>query len=729
MDYQFDCLDRMFNPQNVAVIGVSTKGWGFGRGIMLSLKKIGFEGNLYPVNPKGGSINGIEIYRNVEDIPVPIDFAIIAVPGKMVPAALEQCRKKGAVGAEILSSGFKELGTTEGESLETEIEKAAAKGIRVIGPNCFGIYCPKSGLTFLPGPDLSREPGNLSFAAQSGGMSVDFAAIGKWLGLKFAKMVSFGNGVDLRETELLAYFEQDQETRIIAMYIEGVENGDTFFRALSSAASKKPVIILKGGLSESGSRAVASHTASLGGSRIIWQSILRQAGAVQVADAKELADACLGFSMLPWRMYKGISVVGGGGALGVAACDTAEAYGFELPPFSSDLAEKIAPYLPQPGSSAKNPIDVANPYVPPGQLKMTLITAAEDERIDVQILIQLFDHFKFLAETNGAALEDFAQYRGLADAVKETVEKTGKPVILVMPENRRSIEDMDIAALLREIRRTFIDQGIPVFDSLRDALFSLSQVSRYAEYVNGRKDAGERTATARSLEDNGKNNMALIIDTALSEGRQTLSEYESKQILAGYNIPVTGEILINSVDEAVTATRAIGYPVAVKGCSPLIAHKTESGLIHLNINNDRELTAVCETFLSKLGPEGSLMVQEMIKGERELVVGMNRDHQFGPCVMFGLGGIFTEIVSDVAFRKAPLSMKDAFDMLNEIRRHKILEATRGLPPVDREALIHILMAVGRIAISDERIREIDINPIIIQNGRPVAVDALIFLNT
>ncbi|MFZ5564340.1 MAG: acetate--CoA ligase family protein [Thermodesulfobacteriota bacterium] len=722
-------FDRIFNPRRLAVIGVSAdkKDFGFGIGILRSLLHIGFEGAIYPVNPKGGEVYGLKIYRQVEDIPETIDFAIIAVAARLVPQALESCRQKGAAGAEILSSGFREAGTPEGDALDEEVRRVAQKGIRVIGPNCFGVYCPKSGLTFLPGPDLSREPGDVAFVSQSGGMAVDFASVGKWSSLKFSRVVSFGNGMDIRESELLSFLEHDPETRVIAMYIEGIENGDRFFDALRSAAARKPVVVIKGGLSEAGSRAVASHTASMGGKRTIWQAVLKQAGAVQVADMRQMVQACLGFSLLPWREYKNISVVGGGGALGVAACDAAESFGLNIPVFDPALRDRILPVLPRPGSSAANPVDVANPFVPPDRLKQVLLLAAQDDRIDAQVLTQLLDHYKVLAlGMEGVSLEALVPYRELADAVDEVVKTTGKPVLMVMPNNRQGIEDIDIETVIRHARKTFRDKGIPVFENLADALFALSKVSGFAAR-NKQIHLPDNGPAPAALSKEGAGNAAKIIDAALAEGRETLTEHESKNLLAGFGIPVTRELLVHDGQAAVSAARTIGYPVAVKGCAPAFAHKTEADLIRLNIRDDAELQDACAFLFSRLGNGGGLLVQEMIKGRRELVAGMSRDDPFGPCVMFGLGGIFTEILGDVAFRKAPLSRNDAMEMIKDIRGSRVLEPVRGFLPVDREALADILVTVGRIAVNDDRIREIDINPLIVDGSRPVAVDALVVL--
>jgi acyl-CoA synthetase (NDP forming) len=474
-------FDRIFHPERIAVVGVSADNpVSFGSLIFKALVSIQCEGRLYPVNPKGGTFGDYDVYKSVEEIPEPIDLAIVSVAAPLVPETIEACRLKGAAGVEIISAGFKETDTPEGVALEEEIKNIARKGIRVIGPNCFGIYCPQSGLTLAPGPDFSRESGPVAFLAQSGGMSVDFAQMGKWMGIRFSKMISFGNGADLRETELLEYLGDDPETKVITMYIEGVDDGRKFFTTLKDVAARKPVIVYKGGLSEAGNRAVTSHTASMGGSRIIWNSLLRQCNAIQVHGLQEMAQASLAFSLLPPRGYKGITVAGGGGALGVSACDAAEAFNLEIPKLEDDIVEEILSVLPRPGSSATNPIDSANPFVAPGAIKSTLISAARDPRVELQILVQLLYHFKSIATLSGApSLRHVIPFKKMADAVKEAVDITGKPVITVLPNLKQELESMEIEELTREARALFLEKGIPVLDSLNDAFTAISHVSNY----------------------------------------------------------------------------------------------------------------------------------------------------------------------------------------------------------------------------------------------------------
>ncbi len=475
-----DTFDRIFNPKRIAVIGVNAEGFGFGRAILDSLISIGCSSEIFPVNPKGGTIFGLAVRKSLDEIPGDIDFAIIATPAQSVPAALEHCRRKGAAGAEILSAGFKELGTPEGIALEAKLKTIAAKGIRVIGPNCFGIYAPRSGLTLLPGPRLSREPGETSFISQSGGLAIDLAHLGMWKGIRFNKVVSIGNGVDLRETELLEYFGEDEETTVIGMYIEGIDDGRRFFEVLRVVARNKPVMVIKGGLSATGQRAVMSHTASMGGGSEIWKSVLRQCNAIQVGEIEELADACLAFTMLGKKIYRGISLVGGGGALGVAAADIADQFGLTIPALATNLQDEIRAILPKPGSSATNPIDVANPYVPPANLKEILTLAARDPNVDIQILVQLLYHYTALGNLlKLPSIQGIVPYRELADNVAEAIAATGKPVVLVLPNPKRDLNSLEVEEVLRKTRQEFIQRKIPVFDDLKEALRAIHHVSQY----------------------------------------------------------------------------------------------------------------------------------------------------------------------------------------------------------------------------------------------------------
>lgn len=475
-DYQ-----RIFSPRNVAIVGVSGKGTGFGSLLFFALREFGYAGRIFLVNPKGGELAGTRIHRRIEDIPERIDLAAIAVTADAVPRALEACRQKGAAAAEILSSGFRELGTPEGTALEEKVREIAARGIRVIGPNGFGIYCPRSKLTVIPGADLPQRSGPVAFSSQSGGMAVDFTHTGKAMGLSFSKVVSFGNGADLRETELLGHFGEDPETRVICMYIEGVADGEAFFTTLKAVAARKPVIVLKGGLSETGQRAVLSHTASMGGSARIWQAVLDQANAVAVREMPEMARTSLAFTHLPAGTYRRLAVVGGGGALGVEAADASDRHGFEMPVFTGDRLQQIERPLPRPGSSGANPIDVANPYVEPATIEQVLRLAAEDPRIELQVLITLFHHYSNLARMVGRPIGEVAPCTELADRVQAVVRDTGKPVAVILANPKRGIDHLDVVDTIETARRAFVERGIPAFDDLDQALAAIAHVNAYYE--------------------------------------------------------------------------------------------------------------------------------------------------------------------------------------------------------------------------------------------------------
>jgi acyl-CoA synthetase (NDP forming) len=481
-------FERIFHPRRMAIVGVSADpaSIGFGNGILIACRAMGFTGEILPVNPRGGSFAGQVIYRSVAEIPGDIDFAVVAVPAAAVPEVLEACRRKGAAGAEVVTAGFAETGTPEGRALEQEIREVAARGLRVVGPNCFGIYCPRSGLTLLPGPDLSRETGPVAFLSQSGGMSIDLAHLGKWMGLRFSKVISFGNGADLREAELLRYLADDPETGVIAMYMEGVADGGDFFAAIREAARRKPVVVHKGGLSEAGGRAVVGHTASMGGSRRIWSGVLRQVRATRVHDLEELAQACLAFSYLPPRAFRGIAAIGGGGALGAAAGDAAEAWGIAVPAFPDALRRRLEAILPRPGSSALNPVDVANPFVPPATLGQVLRLAAEDPRVDLQVLISLLYHYKSQARAVGAPVAAITPYVELAETVAAVATDTGKPVVMVLPDLKRGSDDLDLAEMMARAREAFSSRGIPVFGAIGEALRAVGHVNAF---YGGRHDA------------------------------------------------------------------------------------------------------------------------------------------------------------------------------------------------------------------------------------------------
>lgn len=479
----FESFEPIFYPRSLAVIGASADMTKFGNIILSAVLEIGFEGRVYPVNTEGGDINGLKAYRSLQEVPGEVDFAVMTIPAPAVKNSLEECLRKGVKGVEILTSGFRETGTTEGRRLEEEVVQVARRGIRILGPNCFGIYCPESGLTILPGQNFSRETGPVGFLSQSGGLCADLGQIAKGLGIRFSKMVSYGNGCDVAACDLLEYFFADPKTRIIAGYLEGVEDGPRFLEILKNNKGKKPVILWKAGLTETGSRAVMSHTGSLSGAAEVWKSVLQQAGVVQVGSAEELIDTIYAFLYLPPNAGPKVALMGGGGAIGVAASDSLDRLGLSVPVLSPPILEKLKASFPAVGNSLKNPVDLGNPMIPPSMLRKVMEAAGEDGGIDTLIVIQILFYILYQVRhrlgMDDKPLSQFSFQPDLLKACKEIQEKYRKPIILVLPDIVTDGKMIDLEIEWRRERDNYQAAGFPVFKSLDRAARALSHFVRY----------------------------------------------------------------------------------------------------------------------------------------------------------------------------------------------------------------------------------------------------------
>ncbi len=476
-------FQSIFYPKAVAIIGASNDPAKFGNIILNALLEIGFTGKIYPVNPDSPEINGLKAYSSIKEIPDEVDLGIITIPAPLVLNFLIDCIQKGLKGVEILSSGFKETDIPEGQKLEEEISRLARQGLRIIGPNCFGIYCPESGLTILPGQNFSRESGPVGFFSQSGGLCADLGQIAKGLGIRFSKMISYGNGCDVAACDLLEYFFADPQTKIIGGYIEGVEDGSRFLRLLKENQGQKPVILWKAGLTAAGRQAVRSHTGSLGGIEEVWAGALRQAGVIQVESAEELIDTIYAFLYLPpWTGPK-IAVMGGGGAISVAASDTLERLGLSVPPFSPNIFQKLKASFPPVGNSLRNPVDLGNPTIPPPMLKIVMEAAGQDERIDTLIVIQILFYILFQMrhrlKMDDQPLRQFSFQPELLKASQEIKTKYKKPIIFVLPDITTEAGIIDLEGEWRRERDIYQQAGFPVFKTLDRAAHALRNFLAY----------------------------------------------------------------------------------------------------------------------------------------------------------------------------------------------------------------------------------------------------------
>ena len=697
-----DELDRIFHPRSVALLGASNKQGKIGRVLMERFLETGFR-ELYPVNPGESEILGVRAYPTVTEIPAPVDLAIVVTPTDSALAAVKDCAAKRVRAIVITTSGFGETGE-KGKELEREMVRIArGNGVRIIGPNCVGIYCPSSKLPFPL--RAGEESGSVGVVSQSGFFADFLTLTATGNGITFSKAVSCGNESDLNATDFLEYLGEDPQTETIVAYIEGIKDGRRFYHLSKEISKKKPIILWKGGITEAGARAVVSHTGALAGSRRVWEGALRQAGIIGVKSFEEALDCLYAFHLQPLPRGRRVGIISGPGGTAVGTTDRCLELGLEVPPFSTHTIERLHKALPPVGGSVKNPIDLSlASLVAPNVYKDAIRIAAEDEGIDMLLVI---------AVVGGKVLRDL-----ILEATSGI--KTRKPlVVTVMAGNMQAVaRDFPL----------FLTSGISVYPDAARAAKTLARLLEHARFRT-RGSTVQEAGVDRERDGATSGRRIDVIETALKEGRTVLSEHESKEILQAYGIPVTKERETTDERGFKEALAEIGFPLVVKASGPNVSHKTERGLVYTDIRNQQEALAAFEKIMKKAKAEGvSVLVQEMIKGSRELVAGLTRDMQFGPCVMFGLGGIFTEILQDVSFRVAPVEKSEALDMIGEIKARNILEAVRGMPAADIDRLADIVIKVGKIGCEQAHIKEIDINPIILSRSGPVAADALIVLN-
>jgi len=471
-------LRPVFYPRTLAVVGVSKDEMKFGSLFLRALLNFGFKGKIYPVHPEGGEILGLKAYPSVGEIPEPVDLAAIMVPAPHVAAVLEDCLAKGVPGAEVFTSGFAETGDERATALERDLALIARRGIRIVGPNCFGIYCPGGGLTLLPGGSFQRERGPVGFITQSGGHAVEFAREGRGRGIRFSQVISYGNGCDLNESDLLEYMAEDDETRVIAMYMEGPRDGKRFVRLVRDLAPRKPIVIWKAGLTRTGGRAVRSHTASLAGEEAVWQGFFRQTAAIPVRDLEELGDTVLALLHLPPNTGRRVGVVAGGGGLSVAAADACDRLGLEVPPFEEGAQGRLREAIPAAGTSLRNPLDMGVPLVVAPVFERVLDVVAGDRNIETIIATQ--GMFHVLGGSFGPTPELRERFlQGLVEVPGRVKDRYGKPIVIVLPVDGDEVEMIEAEKGRREIRDQYLSMGIPSYPTLERAARAVANVAGY----------------------------------------------------------------------------------------------------------------------------------------------------------------------------------------------------------------------------------------------------------
>jgi acyl-CoA synthetase (NDP forming) len=688
-------LDKLLRPSSIAIIGASDEPSRIGGRPLAYLLAAGFRGPLYPVNSKRPTVQGLKAYPTIAAVPGPVDFAVIAVPAEQAVEAVRDCAARGVGAVCIFTAGFSEVGPAGGALQDRIARIARESGMRVLGPNCLGLFSTEHGFypTFTTTLDRGLpKPGRLSIVSQSGafGSHIFFTAIGRGLGMRY--WIATGNEADVDVAECLHWVAEDPGTDVIMAYTEGVKDGPRFIAALEAArARRKPVIFMKVGRSELGAAAVGSHTASLAGADAIYDAVLRGHGAYRARTAEEMVDiayVALG-GIYPASDRLGLVTISGG--VGALMADDAAERGLQVPPLPEDAQRRLKELVPF--ASPRNPIDLtAQPFNDIKLVARNLEIALREGGYDS--LIAFFSSVAgspAIAEPMRHAIRDLQSIRPDCLLV----------VSAVIPDALRSAYEAD---------------GLPVFEDPSRAVAAVAALVAF-----GRSFRQPRVKQAMSASQK----------SALAPG---MNEHGTKRLLAAWGIPILDERLARTADEAATAFRAIDGPVALKIASRDIAHKTEIGGVLLNLGDADAVRAGFAELMRRADAAApaaqvdGVLVAPYVSGGVETILGVKRDPIFGPVIMVGLGGIFVEVLKDVALRLAPVDKGDALSMIAEIKGRAILEGTRGQPPADTEALADALVNLSQFAAAHaDEIESVDINPfLVLPRGRGgYALDALV----
>lgn len=698
-------LEPFFNPKSIAVIGASENFVKPGGRPVKALQDKGFKGEIYPVNPSHEYVYGIKCYPSLLDVPGEVELAVVSVVADKVYDTLEECASKGVKAAVVFSSGFAEVGPEGLEKQKRLSDLTRKTGLRVLGPNCLGLVNATNGVmaSFAFIVDLPPvEDKVLGFVTQSGAFGAIIYASSLYKGVGFNYFVSVGNEADLEFADFLDYMVHDDKTRLVGGYLEGAKDGDKLRRVAEEALDKKkPILILKVGRTSAGSRAAASHTGSLAGSDRIYDAFFKQTGIIRIDDYTELIAFTPLFQAGKLPRSRNTAIIATSGGAGVTMTDLCETLGLNIIPLREETREKMDRVLPS-FASSRNPIDLTAAFMTMPEILVDCLKAVCGDP-EVDIVICNFN-FPFLAPDHPIVME-----------IIDICRNTDKLVFLspfVFPGT-------GIDPATREIQRA----GVPTNPNTGNSIKAISNLAAYSEALKRRALPEYRVQPRKCPKPD--------LSDLLRPG-ETLSESSAKAVLKRYGIPITREALAATVEEAVTEAGKIGYPVVLKVDSPDMPHKTEAGGIKLNLKNEHEVREAFDQIIAgarayKPGARiNGVSVQEMLPEGTEVIIGVTRDPVFGPVIMFGLGGIFVEVLKDVSFRVAPVSPGDARDMIGEIKGHAVLKGVRGKPPADTEAIVEVILKVSDL-VTDYRdcIEELDINPLMVCPKGVKAADAML----
>ncbi|MFI5176530.1 MAG: acetate--CoA ligase family protein [Terriglobia bacterium] len=677
-------LDFIFKPKSIAIIGASRKKGSIGREILHNLMEYEFNGKIFPVNPSAEVIHSIKCFPSVSAIPDPVDLAVIVVPKAQVLDIVVECGQKGILGLVVITAGFKEVGA-EGQILEQALkEKIRGFGMRMVGPNCMGLIntdiTVRENCTFAPTEPLT---GNVGFMSQSGALGVAILNIARKVNLGFSYFVSMGNKTDISGNDLLEYWEHDPRTEIILMYLESFGNPRKFTQIARRITRHKPILVVKSGRTTQGARAASSHTGAMAGMDIAIDALLEQCGVLRVNTVEELFDLGIGFSNNPFPRGNRVAILTNAGGPAIMATDACVSGKLVMAEFSSATRSGLKNYLPD-EASVLNPVDmIASANKDSYAHCLDLILG--DEGVDAVIVI-------FVPPMMVNPID-------IVRAIELVRKKYAKPVLGVFMARDEFFEEIN----------QVVPDHLPLYLFPESAVHTLSAMVRFSDW-RARPHSEVRHFEVDSERVRG------VLGAAKIERREQLTIVESMEILEAYGIPVARYSMARTREEVFAAAREIGFPLVLKVVSADLTHKTEVGGVAVDLRTEAEVGGAFDRIDEQLRSRGltesvkGYLVQEMVRGGKEVILGTTLDPHYGPLLMFGLGGIFVETIKDVVFRITPITALESQEMLRQIRGHALLEGVRGEPPVDFGLLAESLQRLSQLMTDFDEIVEVDVNP-------------------
>lgn len=694
-------LDQFFSPRSVAIVGASQDPTKLGYSVLHNVIRHGFRGEIYPINPKADEILGRVAYSSVLEVPGAIDLAVVVVPSRFVASVLEECGQKGVKGAIIITAGFREVGF-EGVAMEKELIAIGKQhGVRLIGPNCLGIidtYAPLQASFALGMP----KQGKIAFMSQSGALCTSILDMALADGIGFSRFVSLGNKADLNEIDFLQVWGEDRNSRVITAYLEGIADGGRFIEVARAVSKHTPIIAIKSGTTQAGSRAVSSHTGTLAGSERAYEAAFLQAGVLRAGSVQDLFDMAVAFARQPLPASNKVAVVTNAGGPGIMATDALERAELQLASLTAETQEFLRSGLP-PAASVLNPVDVLGDAMA-DRYALAVNAVADDPNVAAIIVV--------------LTPQIMTQIRETAQAVAEVAQRSGKPVLTAFM-GKQTISDGE---------RILTEHGLPNYPVPERAVAALGAMVRQKAWQNRPLPQYERLDVERER-------VAGVFRQVRADGRLTIGDAEARSIQAAYGIPYPKSELARTADDAVKVAEEIGYPVVMKITSPDILHKTDIGGVRLNLQSPEQVRDAFDLMVyraQRYQPTAEIwgcLVQQQVRGGKEVLLGMNRDPQFGPLLVFGLGGIYVEALKDVTFRVAPIDRQQAREMLSEIRAFPLLRGVRGEPPSDLDAIVDVMLRLSQLVADFPEIVELDINPLMVfeQGNGALGIDMRLVL--